>query len=108
MTTDSDGALLRAEARVPGRAEEEAREREAVAAEGRVEAASERAADARAEAAATGDGARSRATASRVAGRGTAGVTFGNAAKPPEGAEGRHDAASHHPAIHRDSGRQEK
>ena len=88
LTADSDGALLRAEARVPHRAEEEAREKEAIAAKGRSEAASERADDARAEAAAAGDDASSGATALRVAGRGTMGVTFGAAAEAAVGSEG--------------------
>ena len=52
LTADSNSALPRAEARITGRAEEEACKKETLAAKGRAEAASERAADARAEAAA--------------------------------------------------------
>ena len=88
MTADSDNALTRAKARIPGRAEEEARKKEAVAAEGRAEAALERAADAQAEWAPAGDCASAGVMALRVAGRGTMGVTFDAAAEAASGSGG--------------------
>ena len=69
MASDPDGALPIPEAGV-----------QAVEAEIREKAASERAADAWAEAAAEGNGTSARATASRLTGRGAMGITFGTAA----------------------------
>ena len=61
---------------------------QAVAAEIRAEAASERAANAWAEVAVAGNGTSARATASRLAGRGAMGVTFSAAAAAAGGGGG--------------------